>query len=249
MAEERREGDVPGGGAGEGAEDALSRIQSLVEELESARASARKARVWITLLIVVALLGFVGGLCGLIATFDRDALVAHVQVNMGRTFQEMGPRLLKGVESVSPEYQEAFRAELQEVGPKIAKRVEPELDKLMIAVRRQSEEILTKRMESMTKGHEALIRQTFPTLRDERNVTRVIENLQNGLMNALGEVATDRLAKCVDAMERVHKITMEFLPPERKEEHRRLKERMADIWDDFIYPQIGEGATAKELAK
>ena len=186
--EGRREKEVPGGAG-------LSRIDALIRELEAARSTARKVRTWIIVLILAVVFVFVGLSARLYMQMktNSEEYVAAIQLKMASTVETLGADVLVVVKNVLPDYREAFEAQMETTGPEIVAMIEPQTELFLENVAANMEETLSERMESMAKAQEALIKQTFPELRDEQKILMITKNLEKSLMGALGEVTVDRL--------------------------------------------------------
>ncbi len=163
--EERRESDVSAGAG-------LSRIEALVKELESARSKARKVRTWITVLILAVVFVFIGLSARLYLQMKANSedYVAAIQLKMASTAETLKGDLLVVVKNVLPDYRDAFEEHMETVGPEVLELVRPQTELFVENVIANMEETLSGRMETMAKGQEALIKQTFPELKDEQKI-------------------------------------------------------------------------------
>lgn len=248
--EERRGSDVSAGAGAEGGAR-LSRIDALIRELETARSTARSIRICIMVLIVVVVLVFVGLTYRLYRQVkgNSEEYLAQIQLRMVDTADAM-KRDLRGVaRNVLPDYREALQAQMETTGPEIVALLAPQMELFIENVKANMDETFSERMMVMAKGQEAVIKQTFPELRDEQKVLRITKNLADALMAALSEVTMDRLLRCTDELDSVKKLTVAFLPEERRAAWEAREESWADKMETFIYPAVEEGASMKGPAK
>ena len=227
-------------GAGSGGSDRLGGLKAkvaglsgLLVQLDAARASARRTRVGIVIVILLVFLGYGFVMYSAGKTFiqqEMPKLGAEVQARMVKLGTSAIKDLMAMAQRVAPVYREAAQEQLREEWPSIRETLVAEANTLVNNVQADAQEMLETRLTTMAERQKDRIMAEFKEL-DGETQDIVMENLEVALREATLNVIKSRIDKAEARLRKTHEKILTFLPEGEREP---FKMRMYKIWDQFL---------------
>ena len=232
-------GSAPQGGLG----DIQVRVEAAdkaARQITAAKRTGRRLRVVFVIGVLLVLFFFGLAFYSMAANLGRGVMKPSPEIQNiigGMVRDDVAPEFQRAAESLLPTVRDVLTKKAKELMPKLMQEIRPQFELLVNNARREVEETLKSRLQSLAKKQESKLRDHFPELRDEKKVDAIVANMQFAVGSAASEVLVHRLEKGYDAIESVYRRMIQFLPDDQKELERRLKERWSDVWSSFYERQ------------
>jgi hypothetical protein len=247
-------GEQPKQGAGTGGPDRLSQIQGSIDELakltqqyESARITARRTRMVISIVILLIVLGFAAALISTAYSFwngkkEREEFLGQLQARMLSTQTGTLYDAINMVREVAPVYAEETRKQFSREWPNIQAKIRSEGDLFLANLTEQGKAKIEARMDKIAKGAEQRLKAEFTELKDDQKLNTVMDNVHKALDGAVLDVFEARAKKAEERLMAVQEKAIDLLPAASRD---TLVERMGKAWDRFLLDDVGVAKQAQ----
>jgi len=209
-------------------------VEKRVQELVEAYGGARRAKWGISCGILLVVLIFCFLVYQAVASFDRQQLLVLMQEKAVSALPQTSAALRKVMLNVAPVYQKEMAERTKEALPEFTKVLEKEQSILALNLEKTVKDGLSKGLESSLKAQDEKLRKAFPSLKDDKKLNAVSQNLQDALQDVGATMFADKLELCVDELEKVHSTIQKFKPEGGPPAEGWFKQGIGEAWTDFL---------------
>jgi len=206
-------------------------LAKLTQDLEDARASAKRTRFGVVIGILLVLLIFGLSFFKMYKDFDKKDFVAQVQTKLMEPDRQTIDLFQTSVREVLPVYMAEAQKQFGEVWPDLQKQLQKEGETYLKNIGDKVEEHVKAKVDAMAMKQQEKLLAEFPTLKDEKTRAIIMENLEKALQGAVVDVLEERVTKAEARIWDVYDEMIKFLPPENQGD---FQARMAKAWDEFM---------------
>jgi hypothetical protein len=154
-------------------------------------------------------------------TEQQDELLRELEIAANRNTQEVTAELRKLVDNTSPTVSKAVADQFKKDLPKFMTLLGTERENLAVNIRSRLESQLQSHYRKSVEQHFAILREEFPTVRDERDLEIMADNFTDALNPLIKRHYGDRIAA---EFHRMYEVWDRF----EKDESKRSRDELAD---------------------
>ena len=239
MQGEAKEGGGAGGAGGLGEVKAkVDGLANLMQQLENARAGARRTRVGVILVVLLVFVVYIILIVQAGRSFvknDLPELQAEALSRLPKIQKGAGQELAAMAQRVVPVYRDAVQKQLRTEWPNVREELVAQGNTLLEKIQAKAKETVESRLATMAENQKERVLEEFKDL-DDATQSIIMENLEIAFRDATLNVLETRIAKAETQLRETHAKVLAFLPEGERDP---FAARMAKIWDQFLLEDLG----------
>lgn len=215
----------------------VGEIRTRLGELEAARASARRTRGTLVVILLLVIFCFGWIIYETIRSFDDVAFLTKLQEQMLLTASSALNDVTPLLARVTPVYRRELEKQYAEHRQDMQAKLDAEVKTFQDKVVKMSKTRLEDRLDKLAHRQGEKLKKHFPELADPKKLDVALTSLEGGLAAGISDVLEHRVEKAVEQIIAVHKSATQFLPEDRQ---KGFDDRLGQVWDDFLTKELGK---------